>query len=176
LAEVGRALVAARKRVEKWSLAHNGFGAVGQGLTHVYEQGCLGFGTAYKKQSVEDFHEWRKQVKYLWYHVRLLRQLWPEPLQNLADELETLTDYLSDDHDLALLRGKVLEQSGKSDDGTEIEALVALIDQHRGELQVKAKVLGARIYAEKPGAFVGRTRTYWQAWRWEVDVDPTEVS
>jgi len=176
LADVGRTIVAARKRVEKWSLAHNGFGAVGQGLTDVYKQGRLGFANAYRKQRVKDFHEWRKQVKYLWYHVRLLRQLWPEPLKNLADELETLTDYLSDDHDLALLRDKVLEQSGKSDDGTEIEALVALIDQHRGELQVKAKVLGARIYAEKPAAFVGRTRTYWQAWRWEVNVDPTEVS
>ena len=90
--------------------------------------------------------------------------------------MKTLSGYLSDDHDLAILRERVLEQSKRSDDGAEIEALVALIDQRRGELQVKANLLGARIYAEKPGAFVGRTEHYWQAWRSEVKVDPIAAS
>jgi len=37
---------------------------------------------------------------------------------------------------------------------------------------LKAKLLGARIYAEKPGAFEWRIQQYWLAWRSEVKVDP----
>jgi hypothetical protein len=97
-------------------------------------------------------------------------------MEEVEDDLKTLGGYLSDDHDLAILRERVLEQSKRSDDRAEIEALVALIDQRRGELQVKAKLLGARIYAEKPGAFVGRTQQNMQAWRSEVKVDPIAAS
>ena len=59
-----------------------------------------------------------------------------------------------------------------SEDRADIEALVALIDQRRNELQLMAKVLGTRIYAEKPRAFADRSETYWQAWRTEVKDNP----
>ena len=94
----------------------------------------------------------------------------------VADELKVLGDYLSDDHDLAILRARVFEQAKPLDDRTALEALVAMIDQRRGELEVEAKPLGARIYAEKPGAFVDRLQAYWHVWRAEVQVDPIAVS
>jgi hypothetical protein len=50
--------------------------------------------------------------------------------------------------------------------------LIALIDQRRNELQLNAKTLATRIYAEKPKTFVARTKIYWQAWRSEVKNDP----
>ncbi len=65
LADVGKTLVAARKSMEKHSVKHNGFSAIAAGLSQVYSQGRVGFENAYKKRRVEDFHEWRKQVKSL---------------------------------------------------------------------------------------------------------------
>jgi len=50
------------------------------------------------------------------------------------------------------------------------------VEQRRGEIEVEAKVLDARIYAEKPGAFVGRLQAYWHEWRAEGRVDPIAVS
>ena len=97
-------------------------------------------------------------------------------MEPFADELKALGDYLSDDHDLAILRERLLEQAEQLDDRTALEALIALIDQRRGELQVEAKHLGTRIYAEKPGRFVGRLQAYWHAWHAEVQVDPIAVS
>jgi CHAD domain-containing protein len=138
--------------------------------------GSIGFANAYKKHRVEDFHEWRKQVKYLWYQVRLLRELWPDPLKQLADELKTLTDYLSDDHDLAMLRERVLAQAENSNDQTEREAIVALIDQRRAELQVLARLLGERLYVENFGAFKNRFHDYWRVWQSEQEIDPIAVS
>jgi hypothetical protein len=29
----------------------------------------------------EHFHEWRKRVKYHWYHLGLLRELWPASME-----------------------------------------------------------------------------------------------
>jgi hypothetical protein len=99
-------------------------------------------------------------------------------MEMLADELETLGEYLSDDHDLALLRQGVLESAERSGDGdrTDLEALIALIDQRRGELQVQARRFGERVYVEKPRAFTGRLQVYWQVWRSEEHIDPIAVS
>jgi CHAD domain-containing protein len=176
LAEVKKTLTEARQRVEQWPLEKNDFSALGRGLKRIYKQGRLCFATAFDQQSVESFHEWRKQVKYLWYHMRLLQPLWPALLQQLADEIKVLSDYLNADHDLAMLREWVLEQPRKADDLTEIETLVALIDQRRGELQVLAQLLGKRLYVEQPEVFRNRFYEYWRAWRAEQRIDPIAVS
>jgi CHAD domain-containing protein len=169
LAEIGSALAAAGDRVEKWPIEHDDFSKVGHGLRHVYKLGLIGFAAAREEQSTESLHEWRKQVKYLWYHVRLLNVLWPEPLMVLAAEIKTLSRYLSDDHDLALLRERVLEQSDHQSDQIACENLVDLIDQSRSERQVLARLLGERVYADKPRAFINRFTEYWGTWQSEKD-------
>ena len=172
LALVAKTMSAARQRVEHWPIQHNDFSALRPGLERTYRRGRRGLARAVDQPSVENFHEWRKQVKCLWYQIRLLKPIWPKLMGQCADEIEALADYLSDDHDLAVLRTGVREQAGQLDDRTALEALLALIDQCRGELQVEAKHLGARLYVEKPRAFVDRLQAYWQAWRAEVGADP----
>jgi CHAD domain-containing protein len=174
IADVARMLESARPRVTDWPIGDDGFSALRQGLKRIYKQGRTSMAQAQVEPSVENFHEWRKRVKYLWYQVRLLKPIWPPMLKELADELERLADYLSDDHDLAILRQTVLQQP--SEDRTQLEVLVALIDQRRGELEVEARRLGERIYLEKPNAFVRRFEVYWQAWCEEAKVDPIAVS
>jgi CHAD domain-containing protein len=163
--EVARTIRTARRRVEQWSIQQDDFSALGQGITRVYKQGRQSFANAIEQPSVENFHEWRKDVKYLRYQIRIIKPIWSTMLERLGDELETLGEYLSDEHDLALLRQGVLEPAEPPDGHMDIEALIALIDQRRGELQVEAKRLGERVYAEKPRAFAGRLQVYWQAWR-----------
>jgi CHAD domain-containing protein len=172
LAVVGRTISAARQRVEYWPINHDGFSALGPGVERAFKRGRRDFAVAVDQPSVENLHEWRKDVKCLWYQIRILKPIWPKMMERFEDELEVLSDYLSDDHDLAILRERVLEHAGQSDDRPALETLVALIEQRRGELQVEAARLGARVYGEKSRAFVGRLRAYWQVWRAEVRVDP----
>jgi CHAD domain-containing protein len=176
LAMVAQTIGVARQRVEHWPINHEGFSTLRPGIERACKRGRRSLAQAVDQPSVENFHAWRKQVKCLWYQIRFLKPIWPKMMEPLADEFKTLGDYLSDDHDLAIIRERVLEQAKQLDDRTALEALVALIDQRRGELEVEAKPLGARIYAEKPGAFVDRLQAYWQAWRAEVRVDPIAVS
>jgi len=167
LAEMARILRSARRRVASWPLKDDGFCAVRQGLKHSYKKGCATMARAQAEPCVETYHRWRKRVKDLWYQVRLLKVIWPATAKNLADELERLADFLSDDHDLAILRQRVLQQSPK--DRVQQDALVALIDQRRKELEVEANRLGERIYVERPKAFVDRFGVYWRAWSVEAN-------
>lgn len=171
MTKAARSLRQARKRVEEWPEAGHRQ-SLDRGLKRVFKKGRTNFKTAYDKPSVDSFHEWRKQVKHLLYQTRVLRPLWSKMMEALTGELKTLGRYLSEDHDLAILREKVGQQLEESENRTEIEALVALIDQRRNELEVSARVLGTRIYAERPRAFAVRSEAYWQAWRSQVKDDP----
>jgi CHAD domain-containing protein len=176
LAMAAKMIAVARRRVEHWPIDHDDFSTLRLGIERAYKRGRRSLAQAVDQPSVEHFHEWRKDVKCLWYQIRFLKPIWPTMMEPFADALKALGESLSDDHDLAILRARVCEQAKPLDDRTALEALVALIDQRRGELEVEAKPLGARIYAEKPGAFVGRLQTYWHVWRAEVRVDPIAVS
>jgi hypothetical protein len=65
-------------------------------------------------------------------------------LARLGDELETLEESLSEEHDLTLLRQRVVEPEQPMDNQSDLEALIALIDQRRADLQAEAEQLGKR--------------------------------
>ena len=132
------------------------------GMRRVYRRGHRGLHRCQQDGSVANFHEWRKRVKYLRYHVRVLSPLWPPVLDALTGELVILSDLLGLDHDLAELHNTLtkrpelrLHASGKS---------LRLIEDYRNELEARALSMGQRLYAEKPKAFIGRMHIYWQVW------------
>ncbi len=152
----------ARGRVDDWPLEDAGWSGLGGGLLAVYRRGRREGGQATWRPSVESLHQWRKRVKYLWYHSRLLQPLWPAAMSAWRGELDRLGEMLGDDHDLAVLAG-VLRQEGQP----EAEALLGPISQRRHELQEEARVLGMRVYAERPKHLRRRLRGYWRAWEEE---------
>ncbi len=152
----------ARGRVDDWPLRGAGWSGLGGGLLAVYRRGRREFGQASWRPSVESLHQWRKRVKYLWYHSRLLQPLWPAAMSAWRGELDRLGELLGDDHDLAVLAG-VLREEG----GPEGEQLLGPISQRRHELQEEARVLGMRVYAERPQELRRRLRGYWRAWEEE---------
>jgi len=155
----------ARQRVEEWPLNNDRFSALAFGLKRVYKRGHRYYGITRAEGSVENFHEWRKQVKYLWYQMSVLNPVWPKPLGTLSNELGKLADYLSEDHDLAVLKERAINQSQMLIDTSEIDKLVVLINHRRLQLQNRATSVGSRIFAEKPKTFISRIEAYWRAWR-----------
>ena len=112
--------------------------------------------------SEENFHQWRKRAKDLWYDLRILHGAWPEILGATAEEAHRLSDLLGDHHDLAVLREDLGSRRFSNEDS---EALAAAISSREAELAGDAFELGHRLYAEKPKAFRARLRAYWRAWR-----------
>lgn len=166
-AEVVADLHEARETLPSWPLSQKGFTAIGPGLQKVYRDGRRRFAMAYQSQTAENFHEWRKRVKNLWYHSRLLRDSWPQLMDSYIAELHVLSDHLGDDHDLVVFQQLLIEQPDSIGDAQSVKMLKTLVDTRQAELRFQAERLGHRIYAEKPSNYHMRILAYWQAWQAE---------
>lgn len=163
MSEVSNVFLKSREIVSAWPIEHDDFSAIKKGLRLTYRQGRRAFRIAYTKQGAARFHEWRKQVKWLWYQVKILRGIWPKMLGALANQIGGLADHLSDEHDFALLREAVVGLPASGADSRAIELVLSLIARARIEARASAEVLGRRIYAERPRLFVERFAKYWKS-------------
>jgi CHAD domain-containing protein len=152
------------ERSAHWPVGNHGWSVIGAGLKRVYRQGRKAFATSQAVPSPENLHEWRKQVKYLWHELQLLKPLRPGAIGKRADRAHKLADCLGDHHDLSVLRTKVADMADAFPDAASPNALLALIDRSRTKLQDKAFVLGRRVYEKKPSAFSTRFGQYWRDW------------
>lgn len=161
-AEVAEALTEAGPGLE--ALPFDGFEAVRPGLARTYRKGRKRMWRAQKTPSAKTFHEWRKQVKDLWYQVRLFARAWPETLGSLANELHQLSDHLGNVHDLDLLES-ALQEEARVDPNFDPSLLLTALGDARAAKRAAALELGRRLYAEDPEGFVMRVEAYWDAWR-----------
>ncbi len=165
--EVIAALAQARERLEHWNLQRRGWGGIRVGVQRIYARGRRDFAAAYALPSDEAFHDWRKQVKYLWYHAQILENIWPSVMQAWAEELDQLGELLGQDHDLAVLRTTVLTEFPKAGATATLRALEGRIGEVRSRMQARARPLAERIYLERPREFSRRLGGYWRVWQAE---------
>ena len=151
--------------IEDWALERDSWGLVSPGLTRGYRRGRNRFRDTRRDPSAENVHEWRKRVKDLWYHLRILKPVWPGLLQETAEQAHALSDRLGDHHDLAVLAEDARHRRDRFGSEADLEALLAAIERRQAELLDEALGLGSRLYAEKPRAFADRLGSYWSAWR-----------
>ena len=111
-------------------------------------------------------HEWRKDVKTLWYALEPLRPIAPAPLGALIRDARRLSEVLGEDHDLALLSTQV---AGCHGDDDSCRAVLATIGARRRRLQQQALKRGAALYSETPGGFERRLHSAWKKWLAAID-------
>lgn len=141
-----------------------GWKAIRPGLSRSFGRGREALQAVQKDCSPETLHEWRKRVKDLWHHLRLLCGTWPEELRAKTDELEKMAELLGDHHDLVMLAGFV----NKDFKGTaEAKHLVGLIEARQTALRSEALKRGERFFTEQPQRFCERIGDYWKIWRGE---------
>ena len=160
-AQVRAEMEAARHRIDHWSIADLGIETWRGGFVQTYRRARKGMSAAYDDPTPERFHEWRKAVKYHGYHVDLLRPLWDGPLRARGETVDRLSDLLGWYHDGVVLAAALTDQA---DDGHAVTALRGLIDRRRDELEVLARPMGMRLFAEKPRRIGARHAQYWSAW------------
>jgi CHAD domain-containing protein len=163
-------LGSARARIDDWQLAGDGHGwsAISAGLGLSYRRGRRALCRARMQPTPENMHEWRKRCKDLWYHLRLLRPISPDTMRGHAQDAHRLSDLLGDLHDLSVLRDSLVATAGEVPADT--DAVLGLTEHRSEQLHAEALLLGDRIYAERPKAFVHRMSRYWNAWREEAEV------
>jgi CHAD domain-containing protein len=146
LEDVAGELEAIRGRVEAWDLGDERWGSIAEGTEIIHDRGRAAMKQALRGDADDDWHEWRKRVKDLWYAGRIIAPITGAQIEGLVEEADELSDVLGDHNDLAVL----LEAAGDR------PGLRAAIVARRDALRRVAATLGRRLYGEKPKAFARR--------------------
>jgi CHAD domain-containing protein len=155
----------ARARVQKWRPSSEGFAAIRGGLKKSYKRGrsdLEDLANAAQPES-ELAHEWRKRVKYHWYHLRLLDSLWPVVVGTRANEAHRLSNYLGDSHDLAELQAALRGEIGERASDERTAVVIGLAEQERRVLLREAVTLGRLVFSQKPKDVVRQVKGWWRA-------------
>jgi CHAD domain-containing protein len=140
----------ARRRVKRWDVDSDR-DMLTKGLSRIYRRGRRAFRAALDEATVENLHKWRKRIKDLSYASDILGHALARKEAKLAHRL---ADILGDDHDLAILRGVLVD-----DHPVTSGPLLPLIDHRRSELQSEAFALARTVYAKTPRGFVAHLDT-----------------
>jgi CHAD domain-containing protein len=126
------------------------------GARRTYAKGRTAFVTVRRHPSDDDFHAWRKQAKYLFYQLQLLRNHNRVCIGMALRQAQRLSDLLGDYHDLTVLqeqirkkREKVLTKAGSA-------TLSATIGSRLAKLRKQSMALGAQLYRRRPERFVSQ--------------------
>ena len=128
--------------------------------------------TACADRTTEKLHEWRKQTKYLWHQLQLLEPACPQAMKELAEQAHQLTQFLGDDHDLAVLRAKVTDDSARFAANSALDSLLVSLDRRRRKLQEEAFLMAGPFCSARPKAFTRQIKQWWNAWRKEAKAAP----
>jgi CHAD domain-containing protein len=119
------------------------------GLRRTYRDGRRAARAAQETHTTEALHEWRKRVKDLWHQCQVLRPFWPARMKTMASQASKLSDFLGEDHDLAVLLDAARQRPHTLASG-ELELLETLVGRRRAQLQGAALKRGRKVYARKP--------------------------
>ncbi|MBB3103078.1 CHAD domain-containing protein [Azomonas macrocytogenes] len=153
----------ARDDISRLSLKGKGFALFETGVHRTYQDGRRALKNVAHQPSDEILHEWRKRVKDHWYQTRLLQQASPELFKERASQLETLSDWLGDDHDLAVMQALLRDQPALFGATNTRRSIATGITARRNDLYAKALELGDRLYSEKPKALVAHWAELWRS-------------
>ncbi len=168
--QAGQQLMLRRKEMILWTTIEvegpPSFDLMAKGMRRVYKSAFRAFHHVYSSPSIEAFHEWRKQVKYLRYQMELITQAWPEMLTVQATSFALLGEYLGDHHDLAVLE-EVFVTNDSPLTALQQTKLKSLIAQRHSELEQDSYNLGMRLFTERPAIFCRRIAGVWGSWEEE---------
>jgi CHAD domain-containing protein len=155
-------LVAARVRAATWTLRADGWSALGDGFEKTLRAAHHAMKRAVRSGQVEASHAWRKQVKYHWYHVRVLRGIAAGAAEERSKAMEKLGELLGERHDLDLLAEMLHARQPPGSHAETIDQLTAQARKRAARLEDKARRLGEKLFAEKPRKVAAKWGERWE--------------
>ncbi|MGC8517229.1 MAG: CHAD domain-containing protein [Steroidobacteraceae bacterium] len=128
------------------------------GLRRVYARAQAALVQARRHPTAENWHELRKQTKYLWHQLQTLPAVRPREAPCLVTAAHHLSDLLGGEHDLTALRRRALEAPVHGGTRT---WLLAHIDARSARQRDQAMTLASQIYRDPPAVFTARVLRGW---------------
>ena len=155
-------------RLPDWTLPNAGFKGAAGGLEKTYRRARTAMAAAKRDRSEPVMHEWRKRVKYHWYHARLLTPMAPEVIGPHSVRAGELSELLGDHHDLAVL-DHTLDAVGERSQAADIAGFRRALHALQDQLAADAFDLGRDVLGTGPRKLVARWRPYWKTRRAGAD-------
>ena len=165
LGETRERLAGARSRITGWTLAADDWAALGPGLMHTLIHARAALERIGGSHAPGLHHELRKQVKYHWHHLRLLRPLAPNKFKRRAELASELGDRLGDQHDLATLEAALRGDRAAIGSEHEAEALEAVARHERVSLEEQSLRLARQLLEEGAESLTEQFGAQWKTWR-----------
>lgn len=156
------------RQVKSWHVNSSGFLAVSGGIKKTYRRGQNAMYAAFENQTMENYHEWRKRVKYHYYHLELITPIWETILIQHTNEVHSLSEKLGYDHDLCVLENHLIINKKYSLNDISIQTLLNFINLEKNNTRKKIGSLGKRIYSEKPRDLIYKLDSWWNVWESEI--------
>jgi CHAD domain-containing protein len=154
-----------RRKVEAWMPKANRWSAIDEGLTRGYRRARDAMEAAYRSETGDDFHAWRRAVKTHRHQLAALKEIAPARMKARVDELDRLGELLGDEHDLTVLEAAICGARTRLSDPGQVDELLQKITNRKRQLRQRARPLGKRVFAEPPAAFRDRLRRDFRAAR-----------
>ncbi len=165
MALVRETLQSAVERAARWKLSGEESEVVLGGFQQTYARARETLRHAQDRPTSEALHQWRKWVKYHWYHVRLLQKISPRRMKRRRKVVYHLAEQLGEDHDLSVLGAYVLKDPADPGREQDVRIILQLIDKRQQQIRSLGFRTGEELFASRPKKFMKPIRKAWLAWR-----------
>src|SRR3984893_2317391 len=160
-----RALAQTRRAFHALRLPDRGWKTIEPGLKKLYRRNRTCMKHASSSDKDEDFHEWRKRVKYYFYLLKMLTPMWPSRLGKTVRHLDCLQDKLGKDHDLAVLKSFLVKHLSNPENRTPVGQVIQYLEKRSAKFRKQSMALGKILFDDKPGHWMKALRKRWEHWR-----------
>jgi CHAD domain-containing protein len=150
--EAAQRLKSTRKSARHWASPSIDVSGVVAVVTASYRRSRKAMKHARATGQSATLHGWRKEVKTLWYQLRLAKSL-ATGVAPLVADLNRLETELGDDHNLVVLAATLRACRDLRSMREEIRQIDRLAARMRKPLRRRAFALGRRLHVRKPKAF-----------------------
>lgn len=166
----GRALAQTRHAFRVLPLPDRGWNTIEPGLKKLYRQNRTWMKCASSSDKDEDFHEWRKRVKYYFYLLEMLIPMWPSRLGKMVKHLDCLQDKLGKDHDLAVLKSFLVKHLSNAKNKKPVGKVIEYLEKQSAKFRKQSMALGKILFDEKLSNWMKALRKRWEDWQSSLKV------
>lgn len=161
---VAQNLQKVRRDAKQWRPAHRRFRALESAVRLAHRLGRKAMSRARKRQQAADFHEWRKQMKALWYELRLVEGAGGRVKKDI-NLLHRTGTWLGEEHNAVVLCEELGRDTSICESVVDLDRIRLAADQYQCSLRDKTMRRARRIYGRKSRNYVQGIRRAWSAWQ-----------
>ena len=160
---VGQSVRKVRQDAKQWKPRHRQFGSLAVSIRLAHQRGRKAMARARKSQRAADFHEWRKEIKALWYELRLVEGFGPR-IRRDVKALHRAEEWLGNDHNVVVLCDTLSKDAPQGDSRIDLDRVRLVGDRYQCQLRTKALASTTRMYARAPREYANSVRREWKRW------------